>query len=90
MKRSTKTESVLETFARAVGASAGIAVHTGSDVADEIVQAAHRIREKIAQGADRVKKASTGAKHTSAARRFAKAATRTSARKRTSKTSAKS
>jgi hypothetical protein len=61
MKRSTKTESVLETFARAVGASAGIAVHTGSDVADEIMQAAKRIRQKIAQGADRVKKASVGA-----------------------------
>ena len=91
MKRLKKTESVLEKLARALGASAGIAVHTGSDVAGEIVQAAKRIRERIAKGADSVKKASSGTKQASTKRRPIKTAARRAASKpkRTSEASAK-
>ena len=90
MKRSTKSESVLEAFARAVGASAGRAVHAGSDVAEEIMQAAKRIRERISQGTDRVKTASTGTKKPAGVRRSSKATAKTAPRrKRTAKPAAK-
>jgi hypothetical protein len=92
MKQPAKTESVLETFARAVGASAGIAVHTGSDVADEIASAARRIRDKIAQGADRVKNASAGTTGVRGAEPLGKATVakpRRAAKPRSSRTSVK-
>ena len=56
MRSRAKTESVLEVLARALGASAGIAVQTGSEVANEIAATAKRIRAKLAEGADRVKR----------------------------------